>query len=261
MTDIGQQIHSLCRELFPICRSITGNGMRQSLQILKKHLTSLSIVEVPSGTKCFDWVVPREWNINDAYIICPDGRKICEFKRSNLHVVGYSVPTNMTVTLDELQKHLYSLPDQPNAIPYITSYYQERWGFSITHNEREQLTPGEYKIFIDSTLNDGNLSYGELIIPGQTSTEILLSTYLCHPSMANNELSGPAVTTFIAKHLLSRTNRYTYRVIFIPETIGSITYLSKNVLQMKKTSWRDSTLPVSEMTGLIPIFRHGKATR
>lgn len=235
MSNLGQEMHDLCRELFPICRSITGNGFRQSLDIIRKHIPNLKSFEVPTGTKCFDWEVPKEWNINDAYIITPCGKKICHLKESNLHVVGYSTPINKTVTLAELQDHLYSLPEQPNAIPYITSYYKERWGFCITHEEREQLEPGEYQVVIDSELTNGSLTYGELIIPGETKEEIFLSTYLCHPSMANNELSGPAVTTFLAKWISElKSRKYTYRIVIIPETIGSITYLSKHYKEMKE---------------------------
>lgn len=235
MNNLGKEMHDLCRELFPICRSITGDGFRESLEILRKHIPALKSFEVPTGTKCFDWEVPKEWNIKDAYIITPCGKKICELKESNLHVMSYSTPINKTVTLDELQEHLYSLPEQPNAIPYITSYYKQRWGFCITHEQREQLKAGEYKVVIDSELKEGALTYGELIIPGETKEEIFLSTYLCHPSMANNELSGPAVTTFLAKWISSLKNRqYTYRIVIIPETIGSITYLSKNYKEMKK---------------------------
>lgn len=234
---LGTDMHQLCAKLFPICRSITGNGFRQSLNILKEdlNLTDLNIYEVPTGTKCFDWEVPKEWNIRDAYIITPDGKKICDFKASNLHVMGYSTPVNKTISLEELQGHLYSLPEQPTAIPYITSYYKERWGFCLTHNEREQLVSGQYQVYIDSELENGSLTYGELIIPGSSTEEVFISSYLCHPSMANNELSGPVVTGFLAKWLLSLENRhYTYRIIIIPETIGSITYLSRNYASMKK---------------------------
>jgi aminopeptidase-like protein len=234
MNKLGQEMHALCHELFPICRSITGDGFRQSLLLLKEHITGLKMIEVPSGTKCFDWEIPREWNIRDAYIIDPSGCRICDFRRSNLHVVGYSVPTNKTITLDDLQEHLYSLPDQPDAIPFVTSYYDERWGFCITHNDREQLKQGDYKVYIDSDLKDGSLTYGELIIPGASKDEIFLSSYLCHPSMANNELSGPVVTTFLAKWIAGlKRRKYTYRIIIIPETIGSITYLSRNYKAMK----------------------------
>jgi aminopeptidase-like protein len=233
--NLGNQMHNICNELFPICRSITGDGFRQSLDILRKHMPNLKINEVPTGTKCFDWEVPKEWNIREAYIIAPNGKKICDFKQSNLHVLGYSTPINKLVTLDELQKHLHSLPDQPDAIPYITSYYKERWGFCIAEKERNKLKPGDYKVYIDSELKVGHLTYGEAIIQGKSDKEIFISTYLCHPSMANNELSGPVVTTFIAKWLTRlRDRRYTYRIIIIPETIGSITYLSRNYKEMKK---------------------------
>ena len=233
--NLGEEMHALCRELFPICRSITGDGFRQSLKILERHIPNLKSFEVPTGTKVFDWEVPKEWNINDAYIIAPSGKKICDFNQSNLHVMGYSTPVNKKVTLDELQKHLYSLPEQPDAIPYITSYYTERWGFCLTHEERVNLEQGEYEVFIDSDLKCGNLTYGELIIPGESDKEVFLSSYLCHPSLANNELSGPVVTTFLAMWLSKlKKRKYTYRIVIIPETIGSITYLSKNHTEMKR---------------------------
>jgi len=234
MNSLGKEMHELCHELLPICRSITGNGFRQSLDILRKHVPNLKIVEVSTGTKCFDWEVPKEWNIKDAYIVAPNGKKICNFKQSNLHVMGYSTPINKVISLDELQEHLYSLPEQPNAIPYVTSYYKERWGFCMTQNERNQLESGEYKVFIDSELKNGSLTYGEVIIQGESDKEIFLSSYLCHPSMANNELSGPVVTIFLAKWLARlKERKYTYRIIIIPETIGSITYLSRNYKEMK----------------------------
>ena len=236
MTEIGQQMHQLCRQLFPICRSITGEGFRQSLSIIKTHIPNLKTFEIPTGTPCFDWQVPLEWNIHDAYILTPEGKKICDFQRSNLHVVGYSTPINQSLNLEQLQEHLsISLPEQPQAIPYITSYYKEHWGFCLSHNDREQLKPGQYQVFIDSELKPGSLTYGELMIPGEKEEEIFLSTYLCHPSMANNELSGPVVTTFLAKWLSQlKARKYTYRIIFIPETIGSIVYLSQNYLEMKR---------------------------
>lgn len=235
MTDIGNEIYHLCETLFPISRSITGEGVRETLKIIKEHLPGLEIYEVPSGTKAFDWTVPKEWNIRDAYIIDPEGNKIIDFNESNLHVVGYSVPVDKTLSLTELQLHLHSIPDQPEAIPYITSYYKPRWGFCLPHNQRASLKSGQYRVFIDSSLETGSLTYGELVLPGGTNKEIFLSTYICHPSMANNELSGPAVTTFLAKWLESFSDRkFTYRIIFIPETIGSITYLSKHLDEMKK---------------------------
>jgi aminopeptidase-like protein len=228
-------MHNLCRELFPINRSITGNGFRQSLNILKKYIPEMKTFEVQSGTKCFDWEVPKEWNINDAYIITPCGKKICDFNESNLHVVGYSTPVNKIVSFEELQEHLYSLPEQPEAIPYITSYYKEHWGFCIKQKERELLEKGEYRVVIDSELKNGSLTYGELVIPGELKEEIFISSYLCHPSMANNELSGPVVTTFLAKWISElNTRKYTYRIIIIPETIGSIVYLSRNYQSLQR---------------------------
>ncbi|MEO6589331.1 MAG: DUF4910 domain-containing protein [Pyrinomonadaceae bacterium] len=231
----GSEMHELCRRLFPICRSITGEGLRRTLDIISEYLPGLEIFNVPSGEKCFDWEVPDEWNIRDAYIIAPNGEKIIDFQKSNLHVVGYSVPVNKKINLEELQNHLYSLPEQPDAIPYITSYYRERWGFCLTDNQRKNLAPGEYTVVIDSDLKPGNLTYGELILKGESEKEIFLSTYVCHPSMGNNELSGPAVTTFITQWLSRLENRkFTYRIVFIPETIGSVVYLSRNLEKLKK---------------------------
>ena len=232
---IGNQIFGLVQKLYPICRSITGNGVRETLKIIKSDVSGIKVFEVPTGTNVFDWTVPKEWNIKDAYVIDPDGYKIIDFQKSNLHVVGYSTPVSKIVLLEELQNHLYSIPEQPNAIPYITSYYKERWGFCITDEQRKALKPGEYYVNIDSSLTEGSLTYGELILPGKSNKEVFLSTYICHPSLANNELSGPAVTTFISKWLMSLESRkYTYRIVFIPETIGSIVYLSRNLEAMKK---------------------------
>jgi len=232
--DSGKNIYSLCRKLWPIARSITGEGVRKTLRIIQREIPDLTIHEVPTGTQCFDWKIPREWNIKDAYIIDPEGKKIISFQDNNLHVVSYSVPVNRIISLTDLQKHLHSLPNQPDAIPYVTSYYQERWGFCLSENQRKLLKDGDYQVYIDSELSDGSLTYGELIIPGKIEKEIFLSTYVCHPSMANNELSGPAVTTYLSKWIKSLPRKYTYRIIFIPETIGSICYLSKNLKTMKK---------------------------
>ncbi len=229
----GHLMYQLITELFPICRSITGNGLRETLRIIRRHIP-ITMHAVPSGTKVFDWTVPKEWNIRDAYIMDERGKKIVDFNDNNLHVLGYSIPIDKTVSLVELQKHLYSLEDQPDAIPYMTSYYEERWGFCLTHKQRITLRDGLYKVFIDSDINDGFLNYGELIIPGSSEKEIFLSTYVCHPSMANNELSGPVVTTFLTKWILNKPRRYTYRIIFIPETIGSITYLNQNISEMQR---------------------------
>lgn len=230
-----QQIYDFAARIFPISRSITGNGVRETLQLIKSHLPDLQIFEVPSGTQAFDWQVPDEWNISDAWIIDENGNKIIDWKTCNLHVVSYSIPVNEKMTLEELDKHLHSLPDMPEAIPYVTSYYKSYWGFCISHKQRQQLKSGIYHVVIDSQLKPGSLTYGELIIPGEEPSEILLSTYICHPSMANNECSGPAVTTFLAKWLLEQPRRrHTYRIVFIPETIGSIVYLSRNLERLQK---------------------------
>ena len=231
---IGDEIYKFAQELWGINRSITGEGVRETLKRISKHLPKLEIKSVQSGSKVFDWTVPKEWNVKEAYIITPDGKKICNFSENNLHLVGYSVPFNGMIGLEELKKHLFTLPDQPNAIPYVTSYYEERWGFCITQEQFDSLENGNYSVVIDSKLSDGELNYGELLIKGKSDKEIFLSTYICHPSMANNELSGPTVLTFLSKWLqeISNTN-YSYRIVFVPETIGSITYLSINYKNMK----------------------------
>ena len=233
MLNTGDSMYALATRLFPICRSITGKGVRETFSILAEVIPELTLHSVPTGTKAFDWVVPKEWNIRDGYILDPAGQKIVDFMDSNLHVVGYSTPVNMKIQLDDLQDHLYSLPDQPDAIPYITSYYKERWGFCISENQRQSLEPGEYQVVIDSELADGELNYGEVIIPGESKLEVLLSTYICHPSMANNELSGPCVTAYLAKWLATRKRKYTYRIVFVPETIGSIVYISRNLEHLR----------------------------
>jgi len=230
---IGQEIYNLIKQLFPICRSITGDGVRETLKIIQKHIP-IRIHEIPTATKVFDWEIPNEWNIKEAYVKDENGKRIIDFKKNNLHIVGYSIPVNKVVSLSELQEHLYSLPDQPEAIPYVTSYYEERWGFCIAHKDREQFKEGQYKVFIDSELKEGSLTYAELIVPGKSEREVFFSTYVCHPSMASNELSGPAIATFLIKWILSKPRRYTYRIVFIPETIGSIAYLSKNLKSMKE---------------------------
>ena len=235
--DIGNRIYSLCAKLFPICRSITGNGVRETLRILQEIVPEMTIHEVSSGTKVFDWTVPKEWNIRDAWIKNGKGEKILDFQEMNLHVMGYSVPVDREVSLDELLPLIYTQPDQPDAIPYVTSYYRERYGFCMTQNQKDALVDDTYHIYIDSELKDGSLTYGELRIPSTegNAEEIFLSTYVCHPSMANNELSGPAVTIYLAKNILSqKRRRYNYRIIFIPETIGAITYLSEYLPEMKK---------------------------
>jgi len=233
--EIGREMYSWAEDLFPICRSLTGPGVRETLNYLKKLIPELKIESVPSGYKAFDWTVPKEWSVLAAYIEDDKGNVVVDFKDNNLHLVGYSHSIDKWVELDELDDHLFSLPEQPTAIPYVTSYYDLNWGFCITDILRKQLKEGKYHVVIDSKLEDGVLNYGELIIPGETDREILLSTYICHPSMANNELSGPVVTTALAKWLMGQMNRkYTYRILFVPETIGSIVYLSKHLEHLKE---------------------------
>jgi aminopeptidase-like protein len=235
MRDIGKEMHDLARRLWPICRSITGPGVRETLSVLRESLSGMHVHAVPSGTRCFDWTVPEEWRISDAYVIGPDGSKVIDMKQNNLHVVGYSSPVDAQMSLEELQPHLYSLPDQPEAIPYVTSYYKRRWGFCLTDRARRSLAQGLYRVRIESELVSGQLNYGELIIPGESDDEVFLSTYICHPSMANNELSGPVVTTFLARWLMSlQCRRFTYRIVFAPETIGALCYLSTHLETLKR---------------------------
>jgi len=224
---IGEGMYELISDLYPVCRSITGNGVRSTLERIARQIP-IAVHEVPSGTPVFDWVVPREWNIDDAYVITPTGEKIAEFKRHNLHVLNYSVPVHKTVTLEELKQHLFTLPEHPDWIPYRTSYYKENWGFCISHNQLRSLPDGEYEVFIDATLESGHLSYGELFLQGETSEEILFSCHVCHPSLCNDNLSGIALTTYLADCLAKQQLRYSYRFLFIPATIGSITWLALN---------------------------------
>ena len=231
--EIGKNMYDLMVELYPICRSITGDGVRKTDKIISKHIP-LEMHEIKTGTKVFDWTVPKEWNIKDAYIISPKGKKIVDFKKSNIHVLGYSTPINTTISLDDLKPHLYTMPEIPNTIPYRTSYYNENWGFCLSHEQFLKLEPGEYQVFIDSTLTDGSLTYGEYYLKGKVDDEILISCYTCHPSLCNDNLSGVVLTTFLAQCLSKLELNYSYRFLFIPETIGAITWLSINKSQIPK---------------------------
>lgn len=234
-TIAADDLIGFARTIYPINRSLTGDGVRETLGIIKEHLPALQIHEVPTGTPCFDWTIPPEWNVRHAWIQTPDGRRICDFEKCNLHLLGYSVSIDETMSLEELQPHLYSLPDQPDAIPYVTSYYSRRWGFCISENERRSLQPGRYRVVIDADHDEnGSLTYGELVLPGRTDRELFFSTYICHPQMANNEVSGPTVATYLAKWIQGLDDRrHTCRFVFIPETIGSIAYLSRNLDHLK----------------------------
>jgi aminopeptidase-like protein len=225
--ELGDKIYALAAEIYPICRSITGDGVRETLSRISRHI-DLEMREVPSGTKVFDWTVPREWNIRDAFIKNAEGRRVVDFRASNLHVLSYSIPVRKTLPLGELKQHIFTLPDQPDAIPYRTAYYEERWGFCMAHNDFVQLPEGLYDAVVDSSLTDGFLTYGEYLHKGESSDEFLLSAHICHPSLANDNCSGLAVLTHLAKALRGRKTRYSYRFLFAPGSIGAITWLALN---------------------------------
>lgn len=225
--DIGSEIYALAARIFPICRSITGDGVRQTLRELGAHI-DLDIHEVATGTPVLDWTVPREWNIRDAWIKNARGDKIVDFRQSNLHVMSYSVPVHQRLTLAQLQQHIHTLPDQPDLIPYRTSYYAENWAFCMSHRKLEALRDETYEIYIDSSLTNGHLTYGEFFHKGETEDEFLLSAHVCHPSLANDNCSGIALLTHLAKRMLGRNTRYSYRFLFAPGTIGAITWLARN---------------------------------
>jgi aminopeptidase-like protein len=225
--DIGGQIFSLAAELFPICRSITGDGVRETLAILGKHI-DIETHEVPTGTKVLDWTIPREWNLRDAFIKDAQGNRVVDFHTSNLHVLNYSNAVHVKMHLSELKKHLFTLPDQPEVVPYRTSYYEDNWGFCLQHKKLLELEDGIYEAKIDATLEDGYLTYGELFLPGETEQEILLTAHTCHPSLANDNCSGLALLTLLAERLAAQKSRYSYRFLFAPGTIGAITWLARN---------------------------------
>lgn len=218
---IGKEMYSFIKQLFPICRSITGNGVRETLRMIREHIP-IEIHEIPSGMKVYDWTIPKEWNIKDAYIKNSKGEKIVDFKKSNLHVLNYSVPVNKKLKLKELKEHLFALPEYPDWIPYHTSYYEENWGFCLSYNQLKKFNEDLYHVVIDSTLEDGSLTYGELYLKGESEDEVLLSCYVCHPSMCNDNLSGVSLLTLLAKFLKKLKLRYSYRFLFIPETIGPL---------------------------------------
>ena len=224
---VGVELHHFARELFPICRSITGNGIRQTLAMIGQKIP-LQISEVPTGTQVFDWTVPKEWNIRDAYIQAADQKRIVDFQKSNLHVLNYSVPIRAKLPLRDLQPHLFTIPQHPDWIPYRTSYYKEDWGFCLAHNQFLGLKEQEYEVCIDSSLENGSLTFGEYYLAGRSTDEILISCHACHPSLANDNISGLVVATFLARLLSAKERRYSYRFLFIPGTIGAITWLSRN---------------------------------
>ena len=223
----GPGMYALISELYPICRSITGDGFRRTMEIIRKH-APIEIRQVPTGTEVFDWVVPKEWNIRDAYVKNSKGKKVIDFQKSNLHVMSYSTPVNGRFSLSELKDHLFTIPEHPGWVPYRTSYYKEDWGFCLSHDEYLKLEEGGYRVLIDSTLEDGHLTYGELCLPGDQADEVLLSCHACHPSLCNDNLSGVSLLAFAAKTIAALPHRYTYRFLFIPGTIGAITWLALN---------------------------------
>jgi aminopeptidase-like protein len=225
--EAGREIHELMRELWPLPRSLTGNGLRRTLEIVGRDL-DLELVETPSGTAVFDWTLPREWNVREAWIAGPDGRRVVDWADSNLHLLHYSVPTRTRLALAELREHLFTLPEHPDRIPYRTSYYNDAWGFCLSQSQLDALPEGEYEVCIDSTLEDGHVTYGEAYLAGETEDEVLVSTYACHPSLANDNLSGVALVAVLGRYLSTMPRRYSYRLLFGPGTIGPLTWLWRN---------------------------------
>jgi aminopeptidase-like protein len=231
--EIGAEMYRLISDCYPICRSITGNGVRETLELIRS-IIPLEKYEVPSGTKAFDWEIPNEWNITKAYIRDYTGKKILDFKDLNLHVLNYSVPVHKEISFVELKEHIFTIPEHPDWVPYRTSYYQDNWGFCMSHNQFTSLKDENYEVLIDSTLEKGSLTYGEYLISGKKEDEVLISTHICHPSLCNDNLSGIAVSAFLAKHLSRQSLRYSYRFLFVPGTIGSIAWLSRNEANISK---------------------------
>jgi aminopeptidase-like protein len=229
---VGREMHDLIGDLYPLCRSITGNGVRETLRVIQKRVP-LKLQEVPSGTPVFDWIVPQEWNVRDAYVQDSAGHRVIDFRHSNLHVVSYSRPVRRTMTLAELRPHLFALPDRPDWIPYRTTYYKDDWGFCLSQRQLDALQEGTYEVCIDASLTDGHLTYGELYLPGERTEEVLISCHICHPSLCNDNLSGIAAATFLAERLAKVSRRYSYRLLFSPGTIGSITWLWQNEQRLK----------------------------
>ncbi|MEU5123244.1 DUF4910 domain-containing protein [Streptomyces asoensis] len=233
MTTPGEEMHALVERLYPLCRSITGDGVRATLDIVGEYVP-LRVHEVPTGTRVLDWTVPQEWNIRDAYVAGPDGHRVVDFAASSLHVLGYSVPVSAAMPLAELREHLHTLPDHPSWVPYRTSYYKPQWGFCLAQETLDAMPDGEYEVRIDSTLADGHLTYAEHVVPGQVSDEVIVSCHICHPSLANDNLAGVAVAVFLARALAELTPHYTYRFIFAPGTIGAITWLARNAERVER---------------------------
>jgi len=256
LAQLGEEMHRFARELYPICRSITGQGIRQTLARIGERIP-LTLHEVPTGTTVFDWAVPKEWSIRDAYIKDADGNRVVDFQRHNLHVVNYSTPISGRFSLEELRPHLHTLPEHPDWIPYRTTYYKPDWGFCLSHNQLLALKDGNYDVCIDCTLSDGHLVYGECLLEGRSSEEILISVHICHPSLANDNLSGTTVATALAEHMLERGPYYSYRFLFIPGTIGAIAWLALN----KETAQRVKHGLVLTCVGDAGGFHYKKSRR
>lgn len=252
---MGQEMIEFIREMYPICRSITGNGVRDTLKLVLEHIP-LQIQEIPTGTKVLDWVIPREWNIRDGFIKDSSGKKIVDFNQLNLHVLNYSIPINKKMSLADLRSHLFTIPEKPTLIPYRTSYYSENWGFCISHDQLLSLKEDTYEVVIDSDLSQGHLTYGELYIKGRSDNEVLISTHICHPSLCNDNLSGIAVCVNLAKEMLKTDNHYSYRFLFIPATIGAIAWLAKNEACLGRVKYG----LVTSLLGINSLFTY-KRTR